>query len=116
VKAADVIVPTGGGRRQAPGLPACALGPDVDSAPNRNEFRESSEYKGRPACKANITPPSVSPLCRKCGSLDVSRPVPAPRNASLALQGPERVKVDIREKCKFSYANVIENADIHCEI
>jgi hypothetical protein len=57
-------------------------GSGVDSACNRNEYQEYLwGVKGdRPARKAdNLTPPFVSRLPRKCGSLDVSQPYGPPR-------------------------------------
>jgi hypothetical protein len=52
-------------------LPA-ALGPGVDSASNRNEYRESSQgLKRSRRVRLISSPPYVSLLSRKCEILDV---------------------------------------------
>jgi hypothetical protein len=42
--------------------------------PTEMSVRNNPGVKGRPALRAEISPPFVIPLCRKCRILDVSQP------------------------------------------
>jgi hypothetical protein len=55
-------------------------GPGFYSASNRNEYQESSwEVKGGWCVRLATSTPTVSPLSRKGGSLDISQPCGSPQ-------------------------------------